>query len=62
MPPRTSEHQRERTRRLRREQTKAEAILWRSLRDRQLGAKFRRQAPVVAFVVDFACVEAKLVM
>ena len=62
MPPRTSEHQRERSRRLRREQTKAEEILWRSLRDRQLGAKFRRQVPVGAFVVDVACVEAKRVV
>ena len=47
---------------LRREQTKAEEILWRSLRDRQLGAKFRRQVPVGAFLVDFACVEARLVV
>ena len=62
MAPRTSEHRRERARTLRREQTVAEEILWRSLRDRQLGAKFRRQVPVGAFTVDFACVEARLVV
>ncbi len=39
MPPRTSEHQLARARGLRREQTKAEEILWRSLRDRQSGPR-----------------------
>ena len=62
VPPRTSDHQLERARKLRREQTRAEEILWRSLRDRQLGVKFRRQVPIGALVVDFACVEAKVVV
>ena len=47
---------------LRREQTKAEEIVWRSLRNNQLGLKFRRQVPIGALIVDFACVEARLVV
>jgi very-short-patch-repair endonuclease len=43
-------------RRLRREQTKAERILWEELRDRKLdGVKFRRQAIMEHFVLDFYC-------
>ena len=49
-------------RRLRRESTPAEARLWSHLRDRRLYAKFRRQHPVGRYVVDFACVEARLVI
>ena len=47
---------------MRRDQTIAEEMLWRSLRDRRLGVKFRRQEPVGAFTPDFVCVEAKLVV
>ncbi|MBO1019366.1 DUF559 domain-containing protein [Methylobacterium sp. SD274] len=44
-------------------QTSAEAKLWRALRGAQLsGFKFRRQHPVGRFVVDFACLRAKLVV
>jgi very-short-patch-repair endonuclease len=50
-------------RRLRRDQTDAERMLWFRLRDRRLeGWKFRRQAPVDRFVVDFICADAKLVV
>ena len=46
----------DRARRLRREQTDAEAVLWRALRSRQLeGFKFRRQHPVGPFITDFCC-------
>ena len=62
MPPRTSDKQLSRARDLRRTQTQAEDILWRSLRDRGIGAKFRRQVPIGAYIVDFACVAAKLVV
>ena len=52
-----------RPRRLRREVTPAERRLWERLRDRRLDdAKFRRQHPVGRYVVDFACVEARLVV
>ena len=48
---------------LRRDQTRAEAKLWRVLRNRQLnGWKFRRQCPIDRYVADFACVEANLVV
>jgi len=50
-------------RRLRRRLTDAERALWRNLRDRQLdGHKFRRQHPLGRFVVDFVCLEEKLVV
>jgi len=49
-----------RSRELRHPQTTAEATLWRNLRDRNLGYKFRRQHPIDRFIVDFYCAEAKL--
>ncbi|WP_459943155.1 endonuclease domain-containing protein [Deferrisoma palaeochoriense] len=50
-------------RRLRQNQTDAEHRLWRFLRNRQmLGKKFRRQAPMGPFVVDFVCHEARLII
>jgi very-short-patch-repair endonuclease len=42
--------------------TDAERKLWSRLRARQLGVKFRRQAPIDRFIADFACVEAKVVI
>ena len=47
-------------RRLRRDQTDAERLLWYRLRARQLGAKFRRQQPLGRFIVDFYCDSARL--
>jgi len=52
----------ERSRSLRCEMTPQEAILWRHLRGRRLGFKFRRQMWLAGFVADFACPEAKLVV
>jgi very-short-patch-repair endonuclease len=50
-------------RRLRRNQTDAERILWFRLRDRRLGGwKFRRQMLLNGFVVDFCCPDAKVVI
>lgn len=52
-----------RARRLRRDQTEVERLLWSRLRDRRLdGWKFRRQAPIDRFTVDFLCPDAKLVI
>ena len=49
--------------RLRKQMTEAETILWTKLRGSQLdGLKFRRQHPIKAYVADFACVEARLVV
>jgi very-short-patch-repair endonuclease len=43
--------------------TDAERLLWRHLRNRELGGwKFRRQYPVGSFIVDFICVEKNLVI
>lgn len=50
-------------RKLRREQTPAEAKLWAVLRNRQLeGLKFRRQHPIGAYVADFCCEEIGLII
>jgi very-short-patch-repair endonuclease len=41
----------------------AEAMVWRMLRDRRCaGHKFRRQMPVGGFIVDFVCLEQRLVV
>jgi very-short-patch-repair endonuclease len=53
----------DRARRLRRDQTRAEVILWNCLRNRGLdGFKFRRQVPIDRYFADFACREAKVVV
>lgn len=45
----------------RRNQTDAESLLWKQLRNRQIkGYKFRRQYPINNFILDFYCVEKKL--
>jgi very-short-patch-repair endonuclease len=50
-------------RNLRHRQTDAEKILWRFLRNRSLeGTKFRRQHPIGRYVVDFVCLDLKLVI
>ena len=41
----------------------AEALIWRAVRDRRCeGAKFRRQAPIGSFIVDFVCYERRLIV
>jgi very-short-patch-repair endonuclease len=48
---------------MRREPTDAEAKLWRLLRDRRLSnAKFRRQAPLGRYILDFVCFDPKIVV
>ena len=52
-----------RARSLRANQTEAEARLWGELRGRKLrGWKWRRQAPIGPFIVDFFCPAARLVV
>jgi|SRR6516225_6160702 very-short-patch-repair endonuclease len=54
---------RDRARSLRAAQTEVERKLWQRLRSRQLnGAKFRRQHPIGSYVVDFFCLDARLVI
>ena len=45
---------------LRREETVAEKILWKELRNRNLEIKFRRQHPLDKFILDFYAPEIKL--
>ena len=48
---------------LRRNLTDAERALWRHLRQRQIaGLKFRRQHPIDHYILDFVCLEARLVI
>ena len=50
-------------RQLRREQTDVERKLWLALRDRRFHKlKFRRQQPIGPYVVDFVCLEEKLII
>ena len=48
---------------LRKNMTFAERLLWRNLRNRQLeNFKFRRQVPIGRYIVDFVCLEKKLIL
>ncbi|MEJ2423204.1 MAG: endonuclease domain-containing protein [Candidatus Thiodiazotropha sp.] len=50
-------------RKLRKTSTEAERCLWWHLRARRLsGYKFRRQVIIAPYIVDFVCLEAKLVI
>ena len=58
-----SDDQRDFARRLRNQTTAAERELWRLLRAQQVdGYKFRRQAAIGAYVVDFVCFSHKLIV
>ena len=49
------------SRKLRSELTEAETHLWQHLKARQVcDKKFRRQHPVGNYILDFACIEARL--
>jgi very-short-patch-repair endonuclease len=51
----------ERARRLRKQETWAEKLVWRWLRDRRFNSyKFRRQHPVGVYFLDFICEEVRL--
>ena len=50
-------------RKLRKSSTDAELRLWLHLKNRGLGGfKFRRQHPIPPYVVDFVCLEQKLIV
>jgi very-short-patch-repair endonuclease len=50
-------------RRLRKQMTDAERALWYLLRRRQIeGHRFRKQVPIGKYIVDFACLEARLLI
>lgn len=63
MPRRQDPQLTTRARELRERQTQAESLLWAALRGRRLsGLKFRRQLPIEPFIVDFACIEHRLII
>ncbi len=49
-----------RARRLRSEMSLPEGVLWRALRLKPSGLKFRRQHPASIYILDFYCAAAKL--
>ncbi|PWG01540.1 hypothetical protein DF286_00640 [Sphingosinicella humi] len=49
-----------RARQLRKEMSLPEVLLWRELRQRPEGFKFRKQFPQNPYVLDFACLETRL--
>jgi len=52
-----------RARKLRRQSTEVEKILWSHVRNRNLiGLKFKRQFPIGNYIVDFICLKDKLVV
>jgi very-short-patch-repair endonuclease len=51
-----------RARKLRREMSLPEVLLWQQLRKRPEGLKFRRQFPIGEMTVDFACLERRLIV
>ncbi len=46
----------------RKDSTQAEGILWEALRNRKTQFKFRRQHPVDKFIVDFVCLDKKIIV
>jgi very-short-patch-repair endonuclease len=50
------------SRRLRREMTKPEILLWQHLRGSPSGVSFRKQYAIGPYVADFYCARAKLVI
>jgi very-short-patch-repair endonuclease len=52
-----------RAREMRHEQTEAEKALWRLLRDRRLSKmKWRRQFPIGDYIVDFVCLDHRIIV
>lgn len=49
-------------RKLRREMSLPEVLLWQQLRGGQAGAKFRRQHPVGGYIADFYCSTHRLIV
>jgi very-short-patch-repair endonuclease len=48
---------------LRKKSTPGELKLWINLRSRRfIGLKFRRQCPLGSYIVDFVCIEKKLII
>ncbi|MGJ8683810.1 MAG: leucine--tRNA ligase [Nonlabens sp.] len=52
----------ERAQEMRKNPTDAEAILWKELKGKKLGFKFRQQHPIDEFIPDFVCLTRKLIV
>lgn len=52
----------ERARRMRNNPTPAEELFWQAVSKKRLGVKFRNQHPLLYFIADFYCHEARLVV
>jgi len=52
----------DRAKEMRKNPTPAEDKLWQALRRKNLDTKFRRQHPVYKYIVDFICLEKKLII
>ncbi|MCB0487474.1 MAG: leucine--tRNA ligase [Cyclobacteriaceae bacterium] len=59
---RSWEELKEHARENRKAPTEAEDTLWQEIRNGKLGHKFRRQHAIAQFIVDFVCIEKKLVV
>lgn len=53
---------RQHARNLRKNSTDAEKHLWYNLRANRLGFKFKRQVPMGTYIVDFVCLEKRLII
>ena len=61
--PDISDEHRRFAKRLRRNQSELEQLLWRELRANRLsGWRFKRQVPVAGYVLDFVCMTRRLVV
>jgi len=49
-------------RKLRKNSTLSEVILWQKIKQRSYGVQFHRQVPMLDYMVDFYCHEIKLVI
>ena len=47
---------------LRKNSTNAEKHLWYNLRANRMGYKFKRQVPIGHYIVDFVCIEKRLII
>ena len=47
---------------MRKEPTKAEALLWNYLIGNKIGVHFRRQHPIFGYIPDFVCLSHKLII
>lgn len=50
------------TKQNRKKQTVAETLMWNALRNRKLIFKFRRQHAIGKYIVDFVCLEKKIII